>query len=121
VIVLAALMAETMRDANKVGPVARGWAVFTWVWLLCGEVLTQLPIAARDAGFGGGVWAAPAAQLVGLFTVLVYGPLFVLGEIKRERIHEQEADVGTQEFREDTVKLSGDKEYEGVRGTVGGL
>lgn len=91
------------------------------MWLLCGVVLTQLPIAARDEGISSGAWAAPAAQQIGLFTVLVFGPLFVLGEIKRERAHEQEADVGTQEFREDTVKLSGDKEYEGARGTVGGL
>ena len=70
----------------------------------------------------GVMWASAAAQQVGLLTVLVFGPLFLLGELRRERRHEQEADVSTQgEFRSDVVKLSGDKQYEGARSSVGGL
>jgi hypothetical protein len=94
------------------------------VWLLCGEVLTQVSLAARDSSdfVAATAWAAAAAQLVGLLTVLVFAPLFALGELKRERVHEEEADVATQgEFRADVVKLSGDKQYEGARGSIGGL
>jgi hypothetical protein len=81
-------------------------------------VLTQFSLASRDTG---GSWTAPAAQVVGLFTVLVFGPLFVLGEGKRQRVHEEEADIGAQEFSPDAVKLSGDNQYEGARSMVGGL
>lgn len=95
--------------------------------------MTQVSLAAASSSelssessvdSSGLAWAGPAAQMVGLLTVLVFGPLFVLGELRRERRHEEEANVSTQgelEFRSDVMKLSGDKQYDGARGSVGGL
>jgi hypothetical protein len=95
------------------------------IWLVCGEVMTQVSLAASQdptaSSQSSVAWAGPAAQLVGLLTVLVAAPLFALGELQRERGHEEEADVGAQELRPDVVKLSGDTQYEGARGSVGGL
>lgn len=102
------------------------------VWLLTGGIMTQVSLAAvsssssfdPDSDSAGVMWASAAAQQVGLLTVLVFGPLFLLGELKRERRHEEEADAGTQgELRPDVMKLSGDKEYDFRAGStsVGGL
>lgn len=82
--------------------------------------MTQVSLAAADSATAE-AWAAPAAQLVGLYIVLMFGPLFVLGELQRERQHEEEADVSAQEFQPDVVKLSGDQQFEGARCAVGGL
>ena len=67
------------------------------------------------------LWAAAGAQLVGLYTILVFGPLFLIGEMTREHRQELRADIGNREIGPDTVKLSGEEEFEGMRRSIGGL
>jgi hypothetical protein len=55
------------------------WGVVTWIWFVCGHVMSQIT-GTESVGFSGS-----AASLVCLMTGVIFVPLFVVGQISRDK------------------------------------
>lgn len=55
------------------------WGLITWIWFVCGHVMSQV------TGTESVLFSGSSALLVCLMTGVIFGPLFVVGQISRNK------------------------------------